>query len=144
MSAASTGARPPIHLIDREADAIGSLALQVEDRLPVVSAMLLTEIERAEIHDDDSLPEGVVSLGSEVDFFDEGSDQQRTVTLVLPGEADIAQGRVSILTPMGAGLFGLSTGQSIDWPDLEGRERRVRILAVRRPASPYPAPKEAA
>lgn len=130
----STGARPPIHLIDSEADAIGSLALQVEDRLPVVSAMLLTEIERAELHDRESLPEGVVSLGSEVDFFDEGSGQQRTVTLVLPGDADIAEGRVSILTPMGAGLFGLSTGQSIDWPDLEGRERRVRILAVRRPA----------
>ena len=134
MSQGSNGGmRPPIHLIDSEADSIGGLALQVEHRLPVVSAMLLTEIERAELHRAEELPEGVVSMGAEVDFLDEGSGQQRTVKLVLPAEADIEKGLISILTPMGAGLFGLSTGQSIDWPDLEGRERRIRILAVRRP-----------
>jgi regulator of nucleoside diphosphate kinase len=134
MSQGSNGGmRPPIHLIDSEADAIAGLALQVEHRLPVVSAMLLTEIERAEFHRAGELPEGVVSMGAEVDFLDEGNGQQRTVKLVLPAEADIEKGLISILTPMGAGLFGLSTGQSIDWPDLEGRERRIRILAVRRP-----------
>ena len=127
------GARPPIHLIDTESDLVGNIALQAEHRIPVVSAMLLAEIERAEIHRADTLPEGVVSLGAEVDFLDEGSDQRRTVRLVLPAAANIAEGRISILTPMGAGLFGLSAGQSIDWPDLEGRERRIRILAVRRP-----------
>lgn len=127
------GARPPIHLIDTESDLVGNIALQAEHRIPVVSAMLLAEIERAEIHRADTLPEEVVSLGAEVDFLDEGSDQRRTVRLVLPAAANIAEGRISILTPMGAGLFGLSAGQSIDWPDLEGRERRIRILAVRRP-----------
>lgn len=126
-----TGAgRPPIHLIDSEADLVGNLALQAENRLPVVTAMLLTEIERAEIHRADSLPEGVVTLGSKVEFLDEGSGQRRTVRVVLPMNADIEAGLISILTPMGAGLFGLSAGQSIDWPDLEGRERRIRILAV--------------
>ena len=79
------GMRPPIHLIDSEADAIAGLALQVEHRLPVVSAMLLTEIDRAEFHRAEELPEGVVSMGAEVDFLDEGSGQQRTVKLVLPG-----------------------------------------------------------
>ena len=126
------GARPPIHLIDTESDLVGNIALQAEHRIPVVSAMLLAEIERAEIHRADTLPKGVVTLGAEVDFLDEGSDQRRTVQVVLPAAANIAEGRISILTPMGAGLFGLSAGQSIDWPDLEGRERRIRILAVRR------------
>ena len=94
--------------------------------------MLLTEIERAEIHNSDTLPDGVVTLGAEVDFLDEKSHQLRTVRLVLPGEANIALGRISILTPMGAALYGLSAGQSIYWPDLEGQERRIRIVAVRR------------
>jgi len=93
--------------------------------------MLLAEIERAELHSRERLPEGVITLGAEVDFVDEKSRQKRTVRLVLPGEANIALGRISILTPVGAALYGLSAGQSIDWPDLAGQERRIRITAVR-------------
>ncbi len=129
------GARPPIHLLASESDIVGNLALQAEHRQPVIAAMLLTEIERAEMHNPDTLPEGVVTLGSEVDFLDEKSHQLRTVRLVLPGEANIALGQISILTPMGAALYGLSAGQSIYWPDLEGQERRIRIFAVRQPGS---------
>ena len=127
------GARPPIHLLASESDIIGNLALQAEHRQPVIAAMLLTEIERAEIHSAGTLPDGVVTLGAEVDFLDERSHQLRTVRLVMPGEANISLGRISILTPMGAALYGLSAGQSIFWPDLEGQERRIRIVAVRQP-----------
>jgi regulator of nucleoside diphosphate kinase len=129
-----TGAtRPPIHLTESESDIVGNLALRAEHNHPVVAAMLLAEIERAEIHGDHSLPEGVVRLGAEVDFVDEKSCQLRTVTLVMPAEANISLGRISILTPMGAALYGLSTGQSIDWPDISGQPRRIRILGVRPP-----------
>ena len=128
------GARPPIHLLASESDIVGNLALQAEHRQPVIAAMLLTEIERAEMHSAATLPEGVVTLGSEVDFLDEKSHQLRTVRLVFPGEANIALGQISILTPTGAALYGLSAGQSIFWPDLEGQERRIRIFAVRQPS----------
>jgi regulator of nucleoside diphosphate kinase len=129
-----TGAgRPPIHLLASESDMIGNLALQVEHRQPVVAAMLLAEIDRAEIHTDGTLPDNVITLGSEVDFVDEKSCRLRTVRLVLPAEANIALGQISIMTPVGAALYGLSAGQTIDWPDLEGRERPIRILAVRQP-----------
>lgn len=127
--------RPPIHLIDTESDLVGYLALRAEHDHPVVAAMLLTEIDRAELHRKADLPDEVVSLGAEVEFVDERTMQRRTVTLVLPGEANIATGRISILTPIGAALYGLSAGQSIDWPDLSGTERRIRITAVRQPAS---------
>ena len=49
--------------------------------------------------------------------------------------ANIAEGRISILTPMGAALYGLIAEQSIDWPDLDGHERRISILRVRQPAA---------
>lgn len=132
-----TSLRPPIHLLDSESDLLGDLALRMEQRTPVVSAMLLAEIDRAQIHSAATLPDGVVTLGSEVEFVDEGTGAQRTIRIVLPAEADIEAGRVSVMTPVGAGLIGLSAGQAIDWPDLEGRERRIRIVAVRqqRPAS---------
>jgi regulator of nucleoside diphosphate kinase len=126
--------RPPIHLLDRESDLLGDIALQLEHRFPVVSAMLLAEIERAEIHNADTLPADAVTIGSEVEFVDESSGNSRRVRIVMPAEADIEAGRISVLTPIGAGLIGLTTGQAIDWPDLEGREHRIRILDVRQPA----------
>ena len=129
------GARPPLHMLASESDIVGNLALQAEHRQPVVAALLLTEIERAEVHSADTLPDGVVTIGSEVDFLDERTHQLRTVRLVLPAAANIALGQISILTPMGAGLYGLSAGQAIDWPDVNGRERRIRIMAVRPPES---------
>jgi regulator of nucleoside diphosphate kinase len=130
----SSAARPPIHLLDSECDLLGDIALRAEHRIPVVAAMLLAEIDRAEIHDEETLPKDAITLGSEIDYVDETSGARRTVRLMLPAEADIEAGRISVLTPMGAGLIGLSTGQTIEWPDLEGRERRISILAVRRPS----------
>jgi regulator of nucleoside diphosphate kinase len=55
------------------------------------------------------------------------------VQLVYPAEADIEAGRISILTPIGAGLIGLREGQSILWPDREGRERRLTVVRVTQP-----------
>ena len=133
-------ARPPIHLLAAESDMVASLALQIEHRQPVVAAMLLEEIERAELHEPATLPETAVTIGSEIDFVDERTHQMRTVELVLPVFANIAQGRVSILTPMGAALYGLRAGTSIDWPDLDGHERRIRILRVRQPGLDQPPP----
>lgn len=126
-------ARPRIRLIDTEADLLAQLALQAETRMPAVSAMLLAEVDRADLYGAGNLPADVVTLGSEVEFLDEGSGQRRRVTIVLPAHADIAAGRMSILTPAGAGLIGLSAGQSIDWPDVTGREHRLKILSVRQP-----------
>jgi regulator of nucleoside diphosphate kinase len=125
--------RPPLHLLAAESDMVASLALQVEHRQPLVAAMLLEEIERAELHEPGTLPDTAVTIGSEVDFVDERTRQLRTVELVLPAHANIAYGRISILTPMGAALYGLNAGTSIDWPDLDGDERRIRILRVRQP-----------
>jgi regulator of nucleoside diphosphate kinase len=127
--------RPPIHLLAAESDLIGQLALQAEQRQPVVAAMLLEEIERAELHDPETMPAGHARLNSRVTFLDGKSQQVRDVQLVLPAEANIAEGRISILTPMGAALYGLAKGYSIEWPDLYGNLRRIQIIGVESPAA---------
>lgn len=125
--------RPPVHLLASESDIVASLALQSERRQPLVAAMLLEEIERAELHDADTMPPGHAGLMSRVTFVDEKTGQSRQVQLVLPADANIAEGRISILTPMGAALYGLATGQSIDWPDRQGNTRPIRIVRVADP-----------
>jgi len=125
--------RPPIRLLAAESDLVAGLALTAEHNQPVVAAMLLEEIDRAELHTPDTMPDGHVMLGSRVTFVDEKTQQLRTAQLVLPAQANIAEGRVSILTPMGAALYGLAGGHSIEWPDLNGDYRPIRIIRVDQP-----------
>ncbi|MEJ5976950.1 nucleoside diphosphate kinase regulator [Novosphingobium sp. PS1R-30] len=125
--------RPPIHMIDSEAETLSNLALGIEDRLPDVSAMLIEEISRATLHPRATIAPEVVTMNAEVSFIDEASGAERCVRIVFPREADIAAGRISILTPVGAGLIGLGMGQSIVWPDRDGHERRLTIVAVSQP-----------
>jgi len=56
------------------------------------------------------------------------------VQLVYPAEANISEGRVSVLTLIGAALIGLRVGQSISWPTRRGEERRLTVLRVARAA----------
>ncbi len=135
MSAQAGRERPPIHVLADESDLIANLALTVEQREPVVAAMLLEEIERAEMHDLQTLPADAVKLGCWVSYRDERSSKLRGVQLVLPVDANIAEGRISILTPVGAALYGLRTGDQIDWPDIDGNSRRITIVDVMQPAT---------
>ena len=134
----TTQKRPPIRLLAAESDLVANLALQAEGQQPVVAAMLLEEIERAELHKAETMPSGHVQLGSHVTFVDEQAQETRDVQLVLPGKADIAKGRISILTPMGAALYGLADGHTIDWPDLRGNNRTIRVVRVL-PEQPFAA-----
>lgn len=130
--------RPPIHVLAQESDLVAGLALKVEHRQPVVAAMLLEEIERAELHDSDTMPADAVRLGSGISFMDERAGSVRSVHLVLPVDANISEGRISILTPVGAALYGLRAGDAIDWPDIDGNERRITIVKVSQPTTKKP------
>lgn len=122
--------RPAIHLTVAECDALSELALSAERRHPVSAAMLMAELDRAELYAPGDLPEQTVSMNARIEFVDEGTGTRRTVQLVYPRDADIAAGRVSILTPVGAGLIGMTAGGSIRWPDRDGHDRVLRIVSV--------------
>lgn len=133
--------RPAIQLRETDADRIADLAVGIEARLPQLSSLLMQEVERARIVPDARLPADVVGMGSQVRFVDETSGAERTVRLVYPNEADIEAGRISILTPIGAGLIGLKQGQSIRWEDRDGHPKVLRVIAVGEDAGdPVPAP----
>jgi regulator of nucleoside diphosphate kinase len=131
MSKPQTAAkRPPLHLIESEADTLSNLAWSAKDRFPNLCVMLLDEIGRAQLCKPAALPEDVVAMSSRVDYIDEGSGTRRSITLVYPNHADALLGRISILTPVGAGLIGMKAGHSILWPDRDGRQRRLTIVSV--------------
>ncbi|KTE17714.1 nucleoside diphosphate kinase regulator [Sphingopyxis sp. H115] len=124
---------PHIRMIDSEADALTELTLQQQRDSARFYDLLLDEIDRAAICERSQIAPDVVTMGSSVTFVDEKSGAKRTVRLVYPADADIAEGRMSILTPVGAGLIGLSVGQSINWPDRGGIEHCLTIISVDQP-----------
>ena len=63
--------RPPIHLLASESDRVAALALSAERQQPVVAAMLLEEIKRAELHGPDEMLDDYARLNSWVTFTDE-------------------------------------------------------------------------
>ncbi|MBN9063001.1 MAG: nucleoside diphosphate kinase regulator [Rhizobiales bacterium 65-9] len=119
---------PSILLGDDEHTRLVALANAVMEKNPDVADELLSELERATVVVGKKPPPNVVRMGSTVSY--RADDQERQVTLVYPGDADIEAGRISILTPIGAALIGLKAGQSIDWKARDGRTHRLTILQV--------------
>lgn len=94
---------------------------------------LLEEMERARVVPDAKLNADIVRMGSRVQYRT-AEDDLKDVTLVYPANADILEGKISVLTPVGAALIGLRTGQSITWEARDGRRNVLTVLSVIQPA----------
>ena len=124
---------PSIRLTMEDRERLERLANASMHRYPDTADYLAHEIERARIVDDAS--EDLVTMGSSVEFRDDVTGQVRRVVLVYPDKADVTAGRISVLTPVGAALIGLSENQSIDW-ETPARERRsLTVLSVQQPVA---------
>ena len=69
-----------------------------------------------------------VAMGSTVTYVEEPSGVHRTVTLAYPQNADAAQGRISVLSPIGLALIGRKRGSQVMPAMPNGRQLSVRIL----------------
>lgn len=88
------------------------------------------ELARADVVAPEEISPDVVTMNSRARFVDEDLREELEMTLVYPRDADVAQGRVSVLAPVGAALLGLAVGQAIEWPLPHGGTRRLRVSAV--------------
>lgn len=127
---AAGGSRPPLLLGRLAHRRLVDLADAAADRQPEFAQSLQVELARARLADDEALPDDVVAVGRQVEYFDHHAGRSRRIDLVWPGEADIDRGRVSVMTPIGAALIGLRVGQSIQWQVTDGSVRRLDVRAV--------------
>jgi regulator of nucleoside diphosphate kinase len=118
---------PQIYVTQNDLDRL----LKLVDAQPGKSAEKLeSELLRAHVVPRDKIPGDVVTMNSRVVFKNETTGEQREVTLVYPGNADIDAGRISVLVPVGAALLGMRVGQTIDWELPGGKKHIYRIVEV--------------
>ena len=88
------------------------------------------ELARAEVVDSAVAAPTLVTMNSRVVFENVHNGRSREITLTYPQDADASQGRISVLSPLGTALLGLSVGQEIDWKLPNGRAARFRVARL--------------
>lgn len=124
---------PPITLTTEDSDRLRRLADAAATKFPRTAEFLAREVDRAELIDDATATQALVTMGSEVVYRDDETGKTRWVTLVYPDEADLDAGKISVLTPIGAALIGLSVNQSIEFETPTGAIRSLTVMSVRKP-----------
>lgn len=133
--ATATTRLPKIHLDKTLVGRLEALASAMMRRSPEVGERLIEEIARAKLVAPDKLRTDVVTIGSEVTYRDLTTDRLQTVIVVYPEDADIDQHRISVLTPIGVALLGLTAGATISWSTRDDETRQLEVLTVQPPAS---------
>jgi regulator of nucleoside diphosphate kinase len=122
--------KPHISVVASDFVRLAKLAEAAMVKMPDVAGWLADELDRARVVHAKHPPLNAVSMGCEVTFRDNKTNLIHTVSLVYPNEADISQKKISVLTPIGVALIGMSTGQSINWQTRSGELRDLTVIDV--------------
>ncbi len=114
---------------------IEALAEGAIQRNPAMADRLLDEIGRARVVAPAKMPKNVVSMGSTVTYRDETTGLEKSVILVFPEDADIAQQRISLMTPIGVALLGLAEGAAFYWDTRDNQRRTLTVIHVEQAAT---------
>jgi regulator of nucleoside diphosphate kinase len=128
MSPAPRRSRPVIDatLLER----LETLAGAAIARLPDAAYPLVNKLTSARLLAPASLPPDVITIGSKVLYHDHHAARDLRMTLSWPEQADLSRGSVSVLTPLGAALLGLSAGDRFQWKTRAGDRRSLTVLQV--------------
>jgi regulator of nucleoside diphosphate kinase len=75
-------------------------------------------------------PANVVTMNSQATLVDESSGEQMTWTVVYPPDADFAQGRLNVFSPVGLALLGAKRGERIRFTPPSGTEKVLKLEKI--------------
>jgi regulator of nucleoside diphosphate kinase len=93
-------------------------------------AALERELTRAEIVAAGNVPPDVITMNSRAELLDLETSERMDFTLVYPVDANIDEGKISVLASLGAAMIGYQVGDEFTWFVPYG-QRRLRVTAVR-------------
>jgi regulator of nucleoside diphosphate kinase len=92
--------------------------------------LLATALRSAVVVPPERMPTDVVTMRSRLVLKDIDSGRRREIVLGYPEEERPHDGHVSVLSPMGVALLGLSEGALVAWPLPSGRTAVLRVESV--------------
>ena len=95
---------------------------------------LQNEIDNAVIVETQDLLDDLVALDARVLVRDLETGMCTVHTLVCRRQADLSQGELSVLAPLGIALLGYCAGDEIEW-HMPGGRKNLRIEAVMQPTN---------
>jgi regulator of nucleoside diphosphate kinase len=90
---------------------------------------LARELALAQAVDPKDVPADVVTMNSRVVLQDVESGERMEYTLVFPEKADIENGRLSVVSPIGTAILGYAKGDILSW-QTPGGPRKLKILDI--------------
>jgi regulator of nucleoside diphosphate kinase len=76
------------------------------------------------------IPPGLVTMNSTILLEEEGGERKWEVILVYPEDHDPSESCWSVLHPVGAALFGMCVGDTVEISVEDGSQARWRIAAL--------------
>ena len=102
---------------------------KVSERAKFEMSLLENELNRAQIVASDDLPPDVITMNSRAELLDLESGERVEFTLVLPADANINDGKISVLAPLGTAMLGYRVGDEFEWPVPYGM-RQLKVMKV--------------
>ena len=90
---------------------------------------LAGELAHAKLVASGDIPANVVTMNTKFRARDLDTNEELTLTLSWPDEADADRGCINVLAPLGMALLGCRVGQAVDW-QVPGGYRRLQVEAV--------------
>ena len=90
---------------------------------------LQEELDHAKVVSSSDIPKDVITMNSQVCLVDQSTQKKEVLTLVFPQDADISQGRISVLAPIGTAMLGYRVGQVFQWKVPVG-ERTLKVKEI--------------
>lgn len=90
---------------------------------------LQRELDGARVVEPHRVSRDVVTMDSTVRFLDLQNHRREVYTLVYPDEADLSDGKLSVLSPLGTALLGARAGDVVRVPGAAG-PRAIKIESI--------------
>lgn len=90
---------------------------------------LKSELKRAVITESQDIPPDVITMRSQVLLKDLNCEEEMIYTLVYPDEADMLEGKISVLAPIGMAILGYRENDRVEW-EIPGGTVALKVVKV--------------
>lgn len=104
-------------------------AMSTEYRNSPYLEQLKEELKRGQAVAPAEVPPDVITMNSRARLLDMEDNEEMEFTLVFPQDASPAEGKISILAPIGTAMLGSREGDIFSWQVPDGM-RKIKVIKI--------------